>query len=210
LAQEYVQRIMAAAGRMDKLILDVLQYSQAARSELTLSPVDVEVLLRGIIESYPAFNSPQVQIRIDGSLPRVLGNEAALTQCFSNLLDNAVKFVAPGVEPKVRIWAREVPECEMRNGEAGLPSGNPNPARGIPRSAVPSVRFWVEDNGIGIPKAAQDKIFKLFHRLNQNYEGTGVGLAVVRKTIEKMGGDVGLESEPGQGARFWLQLRLAV
>ena len=102
-AQEHIQRITGAAARMDKLIQDVLQYSRLARSELRLAPVDVQVLLQGIIESYPAFQPPQVEIQIEGTLPHVLGNEAALTQCFSNLLGNGIKFVAPGILPQVRI-----------------------------------------------------------------------------------------------------------
>src|SRR5208283_5291403 len=99
---------------------DVLQYSRLARSELRLSPVNVQELLRGIIESYPAFQPPRVEIQIEGPLPIVLGNEAALTQCFSNLLGNAVKFVAPGVAPRIRVWAEEVrnAQCGMRNEPA--------------------------------------------------------------------------------------------
>ena len=70
-------------------------------------------------------------------------------------------------------------------------------------------RFWFEDNGVGIPKKAHEKIFGVFERLNQNYEGTGIGLAIVRKAAERMGGKVGVESEPGQGSRFWLELLAA-
>ena len=111
-----------------------------------------------------------------------------MTQCFSNLLGNAIKFVAPGKRPQVRVWA-----------EAG---GNPR------ASSLPSVRLWFADNGIGIPKDAQERIFKMFQRLDKSYDGTGVGLTVVRKAVEKMGGRVGLESELGQGSRFWLELKV--
>jgi signal transduction histidine kinase len=74
-------------------------------------------------------------------------------------------------------------------------------------STFPSVRLWFADNGIGIPKDAQERIFKMFQRLDKSYDGTGVGLTVVRKAVEKMGGKVGLESEPGRGSRFWLELK---
>ncbi len=77
-AQEHIQRITSAAARMDKLIQDVLQYSRLARSELRLAPVDVEALLRGIIETYPAFQPPQVEIQIEGTLPRVSGQRGRL------------------------------------------------------------------------------------------------------------------------------------
>jgi signal transduction histidine kinase len=69
------------------------------------------------------------------------------------------------------------------------------------------VRIWVEDNGIGIPKQAQPRLFAMFQKLDNQYEG-GIGLSIVRKVIERMGGRVGVESEPGQGSRFWVELRL--
>jgi signal transduction histidine kinase len=205
-AQEHIQRITNAAARMDKLIQDVLQYSRLARSELRLGPVDVQALLRGIIETYPAFQPPQVEIQIEGTLPRVLGNEAALTQCFSNLLGNAIKFVAPGTRPQVRVWAEMGSvEGRMQNAESGVQN---HPSR-ITQHASPSVRLWFADNGIGIPKDAQQRIFNMFQRLDKSYDGTGMGLTVVRKAVEKMGGRVGLESDPGHGSRFWVELRVA-
>jgi signal transduction histidine kinase len=205
-AQEHIQRITNAAARMDKLIQDVLQYSRLARSEVRLGAVDVQALLRGIIETYPAFQPPQVEIKIEGTLPRVLGNEAALTQCFSNLLGNAIKFVAPGTRPQVRVWA-EMGKVEGRRQNAE--SGIQDHASLITQHASPSVRLWFADNGIGIPKDAQQRIFNMFQRLDKSYDGTGVGLTVVRKAVEKMGGKVGLESEPGHGSRFWVELRVA-
>ena len=230
-AQEHIHRITSAAARMDKLIQDVLQYSRLARSELRLAPVDVQELLRGIIETYPAFQPPQVEIQIEGPLPRVLGNEAALTQCFSNLLGNAIKFVAPGTRPQVRIWAEPVgnPKAEIRSPKEGR---NPKSERGtsrrptrpapvtshaMPRSTpsrltphpLPSSASGSPTTASAFPKEAQERIFKMFQRLDKSYDGTGVGLTVVRKAVEKMGGRVGLESEPGQGSRFWLELKAA-
>ncbi|MGD0258523.1 MAG: hybrid sensor histidine kinase/response regulator [Verrucomicrobiota bacterium] len=244
-AQEHIERITSAAARMDKLIQDVLQYSRLARSELKLVPVDVQGLLRSIIETYPAFQPPHVEIQIEGPLPRLLGNEAALTQCFSNLLGNAIKFVAPGTRPQVRVWAERVgnPKAEIRNPKEGrrpkseerheplpaetdqLPVTNcQSPAtqhatRNTPQppalhSFNPQgstlnhmVRLWFADNGVGIPKEAQERIFKMFQRLDKSCDGTGVGLTVVRKAVEKMGGRMGLESEPGRGSRFWVELK---
>ena len=198
-AQENIRLIVTAAARMDKLILGVLQYSRTARSELALLPVDVSALLRGIIQSYPAFQSPEVRIEIDEPLPQVIGNEAALTQCFSNLLDNAVKFVAPGVRPQVRISA-EHGATQNRTSSA---------SQETPPCPPGFVRLCFADNGIGIPLQARECIFQLFQRLDKNYEGTGVGLAVVRKAVEKMGGAIHLESQPGQGSRFLIELKAA-
>jgi signal transduction histidine kinase len=216
-AQEHIQRITTAAERMDKLIQDVLQYSRLARSDLRLARVDVQALLRGIIATYPAFQPPQVQIHIQGALPPVLGNEAALTQCFSNLLGNAVKFVAPGTRPHVRVWAERAPPPPQKPWSArpaGVEGFDKGPDQGSDpgsgqRRDLPFVRLWFADNGIGIPPDAHDRIFKMFQRLDKSYDGTGVGLTVVRKAVEKMGGRVGLESEPGGGSRFWLELQAA-
>lgn len=176
----YLQRIAVAARRMDQLISDALSYSKAVRLELSMAPVDPVGLLRGMIESYPSFQPPKAEIDLPPQLPRVIANEAALTQCFSNLLDNAVKFVPAGRTPRVQIRAEE------RDG---------------------MVRLWFEDNGIGIAPDMQSRLFMMFQRLSKEYEGTGIGLALVRKVAERMGGRVGVESAPGQGSRFWLELK---
>jgi PAS domain S-box-containing protein len=178
--QEGLRRIMAAAARMDLLIQDALSYSKVVREELVLHPVDTLGLLRELIHSYPGFQPPKAQVHLDSSLPPVLGNEAGLTQCFSNLLSNAVKFVQQGQLPRVVIsWE----------------------ARGE------HVRLWFEDNGIGIPLEYQERIFGMFQRLSKDFEGTGIGLALVRKVVDRMLGRVGVESAPGQGSRFWVELK---
>jgi len=71
------------------------------------------------------------------------------------------------------------------------------------------LRVWIEDNGIGIPAHSQERLFRMFQRLTSEYEGTGIGLAIVRKVVERMGGRVGAESAPGKGSRFWVELRQA-
>ena len=103
---------------------------------------------------------------------------------FSNLLGNALKFMPNGRKPEVRVRA------EIKQDTA---------------------RIWVEDNGIGVPADQREKIFGLFQRLHRadQYAGTGVGLAIVKRAVEKMGGKTGLESEPGVGSRFWIDLPLA-
>jgi signal transduction histidine kinase len=108
-----------------------------------------------------------------------MGNPALLTQCFSNLLNNALKFVPPGKVPVIRVAAQDL---------------------------GPRVRIWVDDNGIGIAEDCRDRIFRMFERLDDRFEGTGVGLPLVKKAAERMHGGVGVESQPGQGSRFWLEL----
>jgi signal transduction histidine kinase len=185
-SRDLFERIMSATHRMDLLITDVLHYNRAVREELPLRPVDVGKLLRNMLRSYPELQPELADVRLEGEFPPVLGHEGGLTQCFSNLLNNAVKFVKPGAKPQVRVWA------EVR--------GRPGP-----------VRFWVEDQGTGMPRAGQEKIFRMFGRMHgPEYEGTGIGLALVSKVVERMGGRVGVESEEGKGSRFWLELAPAV
>jgi signal transduction histidine kinase len=175
-----LRRIISSANRMDRLITDALSYSRTVREDLAVSPVDAEALLRNIIESYPVLQPPKADIQIEGAIPKVRANEAGLTQCFSNLLNNAVKFVAKGTVPLVRVRA------ERENG---------------------FVRIWFEDNGIGVPERMKDRLFGMFQRGSKDYEGTGIGLALVRKVAERMGGRVGVTSEQGKGSRFWLELK---
>ena len=178
--RQFVRRIMTAADRMDSLIRDALNYSRAVRQELPLEPVDSGALLRGMLDSYPELQPSKALIQVQGQLPMVMANEAGLTQCFSNLLGNAVKFVQPGQTPHIRVRA------EPRNEW---------------------IRIWVEDNGIGIAASMMPRIFDMFSRGHNNYEGTGIGLALVRKVVQRMGGKVGVESEEGKGSRFWIELK---
>ncbi|MDB6034254.1 MAG: hypothetical protein JWM16_4592, partial [Verrucomicrobiales bacterium] len=183
-ALNYIRRMSKSAERLDRLIQDVLTSSKIMCSEMDLQPVQPEPLLREIIESYPNLYSSKAEIVLQEPLPAVLANSAALTQVFSNLLGNAVKFVEPGTQPRVVVRAEQ---------------GNA------------SVRFWLEDNGIGMPPEATSRIFQMFQTLNRPglYEGTGLGLAIVRKALTRMNGAVGAESVLGQGSRFWVDLKPA-
>jgi signal transduction histidine kinase len=177
----YLDRIVNAAHRMDKLIQDILSYSQVTRLETASEPVDLDKLVHDIIEHYPNLNSVKGEIKIEGSLPMVMAPEALLTQCIANLLNNAVKFVADGTQARVRIRA------ETHDSD---------------------VRLWVEDNGIGIAPEYKTRIFGVFERIpgERPREGMGIGLAIVRKAVDRMGGTVGVESELGKGSRFWILL----
>jgi signal transduction histidine kinase len=199
-AKRYLQKIKTAAERMDSLIVDALNYSRAVRQELALTPVNPGALLRGMLDSYPEFQPAAADIQIRGELPAVTGNEAALTQCFSNLLGNAVKFVKPGERPQIRVWAERQPEPQVPVA-ALAPTGA--------RAEDDWVRIWVEDRGIGIPAGLLPRVFDMFSRGHNSYEGNGIGLALVRKVVERMGGRLGVESEEGKGSRFWLELRPA-
>jgi signal transduction histidine kinase len=179
-ARDLLGRISESAVRMDQLITDALRYSRAVREYFKLQPLDPAESIRGIIRSYPQFQLPHARITVQPEMPRVLANEAALTQVFSNLLGNAVKFVTPGHIPEITISAE-------KRGDF--------------------IRLWVADRGIGIPPEYHAKIWQMFERLDKHYEGTGIGLALVRKVVERIGGRVGVESFPGQGSRFWIELQ---
>ena len=170
----------AAAGRMDQLIQDVLSYTRVLRGEVNVAPVDPDFLVREVT-IYPQLHTGNGEIQII-ALPKALGAETSLAQCISNLLSNAVKFVPEGTKPQVTVRAEAV------GGD---------------------VRLWVEDNGRGIAPEDQARIFKMFERVDRAiaYEGTGIGLAIVRKAMERMGGQLGVESEPGLGSKFWIQLK---
>lgn len=182
-SRDYLKRISEAGTRLDQLLEDLLAYSRVARTDLQLNPVDVEQLIREIIRERPEFQEPKAVIGIH-PIPPVLGHPAFLTQCVSNLLGNSVKFTEAGVQPKVKIWS------EMVGAK---------------------VRIWFEDNGIGIDPRHHQQIFELFHRTHhpEQFPGTGVGLAIVRKAVERMGGKVGVASELNHGSRFWVELRRA-
>jgi signal transduction histidine kinase len=200
----YLRNISAAAVRLDHLIRDVLTYNRTVLRHAALHPVDLHALVVGILDTYPNLSREKADITIRGRLPSVIGNEALLTQCFSNILDNAVKFVAPGVRPHILIWSEPSPERA-----APLPAMTRGEEINAHSTAAPLTRIWIEDNGIGIPKNAQPRLFRMFQRLTEDDRGTGVGLAIVHKVIEQMGGAVGAESEPGKGSRFWFDLRPA-
>jgi signal transduction histidine kinase len=189
--QDYAHRIAAAAQHMDILIQDLLGYSRLSRIEMKLRPV----VLEGVVQEALSLLTSEIQeksaqVAVERPLPRVVGHQATLVRMVENLLSNAVKFVAPDVQPQVRVWAETIPTTRPPDHPTTL------------------VRLWVEDNGIGIASEHHERIFRIFERLHgvETYPGTGVGLAIVRKGMERMGGRVGVESEPGLGSRFWVEL----
>ena len=179
--RDYLDRIVRSSQRMDKLILDVLSYSRVARAEIRLQPVSLDAVVHDIIRHYPELQSPRAEIDVAKPLARVMAHESSLAQAVANLLGNAAKFVAPGVTPQIKIWTE-------------------------PRAGF--VRLRIKDNGVGIAPKYQTRIFRMFERGHNDsrYEGTGIGLAIVRKAIEKMGGSAGVDSDGKNGSTFWLDL----
>jgi signal transduction histidine kinase len=181
-SRQYLDRMMRASKRMDLLILDILNYSRVAKSEMQIEPVDLDGLIRDVAAEYPQFAGTDLEIV--PLLGSVLGHKAALGQVLSNLLGNAIKFVPPGRAPRVRIWSE---------------------VHGDRR------RVFVQDNGIGIRPQDLPRLFRIFERVGDQslYAGTGVGLSIVKKALEKMNGTVGVDSTPGEGSVFWFELGTA-
>lgn len=178
--RHYAHRIMKNAEKMDRLMLDVLTISRISRSELKLSSLDLDDLVEEVIDQYPDLAAAHRQIAIERPLGSVVGDHSSLVQCFSNLLQNALKFV-----PKDR-----VAEVRVRSEKMGH-----------------HVRVSVSDNGLGIDPKAHGRIFGMFERAGPlDVPGTGIGLAIVKKAVDRMGGTVGVVSELGAGACFWIQL----
>ena len=182
--KDYAGRIIHSAQQMDQLLRDLLAFSRIAQHSVELTSVDLgEVIATNVSQLESEIKEKAACVEALGPWPHVVAHEPTVTQVLTNLMTNALKFAVPGVPPRVRLWTEEKGEF---------------------------IRVWVEDNGIGISPDHQHQIFKLFTRLHgEQYPGTGVGLAIVEKGIERMGGRVGVESRAGSGARFWFELRKA-
>lgn len=183
-ALDYAKRIVSAAQRMDALIQDLLVYSRLNRSELPIDKIDLKDAFAAAMEQLEGeVKKRNAKIVVQDELGEACGHFATMVQVVVNLLSNAIKFVAPGQDPVVTLRSEQV-------------DGN--------------IKLYVEDNGIGIPAEYHSRVFRVFERLHgaDAYPGTGIGLAIVRKGMERMGGRVGLISEPSKGSCFCVELPL--
>ena len=180
-AQHLLQRIHASSEFMDRLLLDLLAFGRTARAEIELGPVVLKrIWERALAQLTTQIEQSKARIEAADLGQVVRAHEATLGQVLVNLLSNSLKFVPPGVQPHIRVRAE---------------------------GKGPRVLFWLEDNGIGIPLDQHERVFRVFERLHgSRYAGTGIGLSIVRKGVERIGGTVGFESEPGRGTRFWIDL----
>lgn len=216
-ARGYVDSIIRAIQRLEALTQDILEYSKLSNKSVHMAPVNVNELVKHILSHSIVLGETGV-VTIQSPLHSVLAERALLDQCLTNLLDNALKFVPVHVTPRIVVRS-EVKETEAGKQEHArdqsvAPPLNPtlpNTESSQPLREVKSrwVRIWVEDNGVGISPEFHGKIFGIFERLSNHQDGTGIGLAIVSKAIQRMGGRLGVESESGKGSKFWLELPAA-
>jgi signal transduction histidine kinase len=168
-----------------------------SRGDIDLTPVDLDHLVAEITYQYPSLQNAEIDIAKNLGIVRAA--EALLTQAIANLLTNAVKFVPPGVKPVIRVWSETVPASGPRENQSAS------------ASTPPSIRLFIQDNGVGIDARDHERIFSMFTRVysDKDYEGTGIGLSIVKKAIERMDGSIGLQSELGKGSTFWIGLPAA-
>jgi PAS domain S-box len=182
-AKEFIGFAQDGAVRMDRLILDLLEYSRVGRLDRPLVPLPlargVEAAMRSL---HVAIAESGAQVEVVPELPVVMANEEELTRLFLNLIGNALKYHHPDRAPQVRVGA------QMVDGK---------------------VMCWVTDNGIGIAPQYYDRVFRIFQRLHgrDRYEGTGIGLAICKKIVERHGGRIWIESTPDQGSTFFFTLQ---
>ncbi len=183
----YLDNVQHAATRMDLLIHALLDYGRLGHEAFPLRNVDAEGVLQNVLKRFqPQIARTGAQIERQGRLPEVEANAALLDVVLSQFLSNALKFTRNGSKPHIRIFS-----------EDGVEPGVSH--------------FVVEDNGLGIPQEHLSKAFWIFERLHsrEGFSGTGIGLALASKAVERMHGRIGAESTPGEGSRFWFELRIA-
>lgn len=179
-----IQRIGDAADKMERLLNDLLELSRVGRSVNLSESIDLNQMISEVLEllhgrlvSGPA----PIRVQVQQRLPSVYGDRPRLFEVWQNLIDNAAKFMGDQSDPQIEIGT-------AGSSEDGLPI------------------FYVRDNGLGIDPQFKDRIFGLFDKLDPRTEGTGIGLALIKRIIELHGGEIWVESEVGKGAMFFFTL----
>lgn len=180
--RDYACRVAEAASRMDDLLQDLLEYGRVCHVEVIEARVSLRQLAGSVLKRLEIqVSNRKASLEVAPSLPVVWADAQLLELVLFHLLSNALKFTPAHRQPEIRLWTE---------------------------SRGKRVRLWIADNGCGIEPEHHERIFRIFECLQSEpgASGNGIGLAIVAKAMERMGGGVGLESTPGQGTRFWIEL----
>lgn len=183
--KEFMHQIVDAVTRMESLAQRVLDYRHVVRTELVTHPVDVEESFNDVVNYLEAvIQAAHAKVTIVGSHVMATADRATMFEVLANLITNAIKYARPGQSPNITLGAE-------RTGK--------------------NVNIWVEDDGIGIVAKDRERIFRMFERVYWPGQpaGSGIGLAIVKRGVERMNGTVGVESRRGKGSRFWVELPAA-
>ena len=207
-AQQYAEYIVDGGKRMQQLIQDLLHYSRVGTRDLVFTPIDCNVVLDQVLSNLQVAIAERQALVTSDLLPTVTVDKLQLTQLLQNLIGNAIKFCRDDA-PRVHISARRAGEAEAQKKQ-GEPEGgdSENQLETSPHSPETTWLFSVHDNGIGIKPRYLERIFEIFKRLHTRTEfpGTGIGLAVCKKIVERHGGHIWAESQPGTGTTFYFTL----
>jgi signal transduction histidine kinase len=213
-AKRIVKRLGRISQRMETLTRELLKFTRVSRQNIILSAVEIAPIIEEILN----LRDPAVRqaITLRSPLHAVRANPALLQHVISNLVDNAVKFVEAGRAPNISIYTEVMAHFSPNTRSRSLlfSSTEPSLTKSVTKPlelSARQIRIWVVDEGIGIPIEAHQKIFGIFERgaTAEAYEGTGMGLAIVARAVQRMSGTCGVESEPKKGSRFWVQLPAA-
>lgn len=178
-AMPNVEFMCTGVNKMDSLLNALLQFSRLGRVDLKIEEIDMNRLMKEVVEAN-FFETRKNNIKVILSdLPKCHTDLTQINNVFSNLISNSNKYYDPDKDSYIRIYGEEEDE---------------------------SIVYTIEDNGVGIPEKKQEEIFKMFYRMDNNQEGLGIGLTIVKKIIHQLNGKVTLESEPGLGSKFKVHL----
>jgi signal transduction histidine kinase len=223
-AKDFIRYAVDGANRMQRLIQDLLQYSRITTCGRPLAPLDAHNALGGAVANLQAAILETGALVTHEKLPLVLADPTQLVQLFQNLIGNGIKFHRPGTPPRVHVSVEDradQPELQARAGGPGLenpgfkiglaPGELQTPVRSPNPAAAGQPGWWtfkVTDNGLGIESEYFERLFVIFQRLHtrQEYPGTGIGLALCKRIVERHGGKLWLTSEAGTGSTFFFTL----
>ena len=211
-AQEYIGLAVDGATRMSALIRDLLEYARVGSKDKQTVAVKLDAVVDYAKANLRATIEESNAVIIADSLPTVMADEGQMRQLFQNLMGNALKFRQPGVRPEVFISARvahtdEVSGFRVQCSGSLKQDGEKLSSGAEPRNLTSEISFWlfsIRDNGIGIDPTQVGRLFQVFQRLHnrEEYPGTGIGLAICKKIVERHGGRIWIESTPGKGSTF--------